>query len=220
MRAAETPAWRDQGAFGVVSIRAGGPAESGEALDAAALGQRLGRPDMKGVVLAIGPEPSDAWRGALGWIPAAIENADLPSVAAVRGECDGPLLDAAVSCLFRIAGRSAVFRFPGPAAGRGLADRLAALLPRGLSAAGRIAGRVMPAAEAEIAGVADSISDDGSEVDASLALLGRIVSHVEPRVVRLVMESLNAPRRMGRAGAMRLSASAFCSLASADSLEY
>ncbi len=210
MAEASAASWRRTGPWGVIEIPRASPLPPGASpADARRLQAVLNQPDLLGVVVALrcGKAAPDAPAGISG----AVGRAGVPSVAAVSGVCRGWMLDTAFSCLFRTAGRSSSFLLHAP--GPELAARIALTLPRRAAGLARESGRRLAAEEAFEAGAVDSLAEEGAETSAAIELLERLVSHVKPRVVRSVMESLDAPRRLSRGEAMRLSARMFCSLA-------
>ena len=130
-----------------------------------------------------------------------------PTVAAIRGYALGGGLELALSCDFRIAGRSAEVGLPevklgGLPASGGLI-RLPLIV--GDSGARRLAmlGEVIAADEARALGIVDEIVADESVVQRSTELASRLAERA-PATVRAVKRILGAQRELSHEETLRL----------------
>jgi enoyl-CoA hydratase len=104
-----------------------------------------------------------------------------PAIAAIEGWCAAGGLEIALFCDLRVAGRSAQFGCLERRWGVPLIDGGTQRLPR-VVGLGRaldliLTGRAIDAPEAERIGLVDRVVDDGSALDAAVALATEIAAH-------------------------------------------
>ncbi len=147
-----------------------------------------------------------------------IADAELPTLAVIRGACMGAGLEIALSCTFRIASSGAMFGFPECARG---------LMP-GFGGTFLTPAKIGAATAVKLALGADMI---GADEALSIGLVDRVVSTSElaataenfllsitkdrtPKQIRFVMRAINAGLRKPRAEALALESQLFAELAS------
>ncbi len=130
-----------------------------------------------------------------------------PTVAAIRGYALGGGLELALSCDFRIAGRSAELGLPEvkPRGLPGSGGLIRLPLIVGDPGARRLAmlGEVIPADEARDVGLVDEIVADESVVQRATELASRLAERA-PATVRAVKRILGAQRELSQEEALRL----------------
>ncbi len=112
--------------------------------------------------MRLGPDMCAAW-----------EALDQVTIAAIEGFCIGGAVSLAVSCDFRIAGRSAHLRLPEVPLGMNMSwhtqPRLVNLIGPARAKRLVIFGERLPVAEAETWGLVDALADDGGALAAATA---------------------------------------------------
>lgn len=134
----------------------------------------------------------------------AIEEAPLPTLAAIHGFAFGGGLELALCCDFRIATRSARVGVPeikiGVLPGAGGTQRLSQMLPTGVAKRLIYLGEPMPAETARGFGLVDEVVDAESALDAALALAQKLAA-LPPLALRsaklLVQGAKHAALRTG-----------------------
>jgi enoyl-CoA hydratase/carnithine racemase len=110
----------------------------------------------------------------------------MPTVAAIEGAAIGGGAELAGGCDVRIAGRSALLRFPGAVHGVpvGVARTIGQV---GLSVAKEwvLSGRPIPAEEAERRGFVQRLVEDGEAVDTAIAWLTVVAERDAPTIALL-----------------------------------
>ena len=111
----------------------------------------------------------------------ALDEAPLPTVAAVHGVCFGGGLELALSCDLIVADRSARFAFPelrlGIIPGFGGLPRLLRDVGNGVVRDLLLTGRSLGADAAQRAGLVSQVTGPGKHVAVARRLLGQIVKH-------------------------------------------
>ncbi len=146
-----------------------------------------------------------------------LASASVPVVAAIRGQCLGAGLEIALACHFRIAGDGAMFGFPE--AGLDVLPGLGGTVPDLPSLARRslvdlvVSARLIGADEALAMGLVDAVVDSGDVEAAAQARLRALVDGRAPHLVRAIMTSITAGRRLPRDEALRRETALFVQLA-------
>lgn len=134
----------------------------------------------------------------------AIEEAPLPTLAAIHGFAFGGGLELALCCDFRIATRTARVGVPeikiGVLPGAGGTQRLSQMLPTGIAKRLIYLGEPMPAETALAYGLLDELAEGESALDAALALAHKLAA-LPPLALRsaklLVQGAKHAALRTG-----------------------
>lgn len=116
----------------------------------------------------------------------ALSTHDKPTAAAVEGYAVGGGAEAAAACDIRVAGASAMFRFPGAIYGIPVgAARTVGLVGLGTAKDWVLSSRDVPADEAHRVGFVQRLVEDGATADAALEWLSTVASRDRAAVQRL-----------------------------------
>jgi enoyl-CoA hydratase/carnithine racemase len=156
------------------------------------------------------------WRtNQLRWLPLALYNLEVPTIAAVNGPAIGAGCDLACMCDMRVASKTAIFAESLVKVGIIPGDGGAWLLPRvvGLSKAAEMAftGEAIDAQEALRCGLVSAVTEPENLLDAAYALARRIAVNPGP-TLRLTKKLMREGQHMRLDSLLELSA-AFQALA-------
>lgn len=134
--------------------------------------------DLSGLAASMQPGAAPRKRGT--WHPMAqlIARGEVPVVVAITGACIGGGLELAAAAQIRVADGTAFFALPEPSRGiylgGGGSVHVQKLIGYARMADMMLTGRVIPAAEAEAAGICQYVVPEGAALDKALALAERI----------------------------------------------
>ena len=158
--------------------------------------------------LRIGPDLCAAW-----------EAIDQVTIAAVEGFCIGGALALAAACDFRIAARGSHFRLPEIPLGMnmswGTQPRLVNLIGPSRAKQLVIFGERVPAAQAEMWGLVDAISEDGDALALARQWADRL-SALPPLAVRMAKRAITQIATANNAAATYMDADQYALAALSD----
>ena len=152
----------------------------------------------------------------------ALQNLDLPVVAAINRVCFGGGLEIALACHIRVASENAMFAFPevnqNLLPGMGGTVRLPALTGFSQAAMMILGGDTVNAIDAKKLGIIDILAPKDQALEYATDLLRKMTHDRPVTVIRSVMQALKNASRMSGQDAMRAETRLFCSLAKEEAL--
>lgn len=147
----------------------------------------------------------------------AIEDLDIPVVAAIEGVCFGGGLEIALACHIRICSHKSLFAFPeinqNLMPGLGGIQRLTKLLKGGISYEMILGGDMIDAGKALELNIIDHVIPSGEALSYSTGLLKSLVDNKPRDVVRTITKAINHSRNKSDDEAFIETTRLFCSLA-------